>query len=154
MLVSCSSAKNTPKLLATPSVLLKNESPIISPIPYQPNVSPLLANNKEIVAFELEKPVLEGQQDISGRGTSNVPILLQDITLDGELLASAVIDSNGEFVISLREPLQSGHRIGVRLGELGETSFSEEYFRDYRFNGSESRNIPQLGFFFDTALVR
>lgn len=118
---------------------------IISPVPTVSSVQPQ--------AFVFDRPNKPGQTILSGSGVPNAPIVLYDITMNGQVLGSTTIDADGRFEVGLATPLQTGHRIGLGLGDLSGTPFTQKDFAFPEFNGPEARNIPQVGFFFDTLMV-
>lgn len=91
---------------------------------------------------------------MTGSGPRGVPIALLDITFGGQLLALGVIDQNGRFELELEEPLEARHRIGITLGDLTGTGWQPGDFSDRKFYGDEALNVPQIGFFFDTCMIR
>jgi hypothetical protein len=87
-------------------------------------------------------------------GPAGIPIMLQDITFNGEVLALGAIDENGRFKVNLPRSLEVGHRIGITLGDLTGTGLSREQFYLEDFYGEEALTVPQVGFFFDTYMIR
>jgi hypothetical protein len=80
--------------------------------------------------------------------------MLLDITFGGSLLALGVIDQDGRFKLELNKPLEAHHRIGITLGDLSGTGWQPQDFRHKGFYGDGALNIPQIGFFFDTCMIR
>jgi hypothetical protein len=116
--------------------------------------SPLSApTSPEIIPFQLDKPILAGATVVTGRGPAGVPILLQDVTFAGPVLASGEIDQNGRFELTLGEPLEARHRIGVTISDLSGTSFEITQFTA-EYNGDGALNVPQIGFYFDTYMIQ
>jgi hypothetical protein len=91
---------------------------------------------------------------VTGQGPAGVPIILQDITFAGRTLASGVIEQDGRFELTLGEPLETRHRIGITLGDLSGTQWTLQDFSDERFYGDDALSVPQVGFFYDTYVVR
>lgn len=139
-----------------PSTPTQGAYPITQPeyIPFDtPNPYP---NNTETAspdAFRLQKPIYAGTTQVRGTGPAGVPIFLMDITKMGLPLAETVIDANGQFVFDLPAALEANHRIGILIGGLEGTQWKPEDFYPRRYYGDEARQIPQIGFFHDTALV-
>lgn len=106
-----------------------------------------------VVPFRLDKPIVAGTAQVSGSGPAGVPVIVADVTFMGEVLGSTMIGSDGKFVISVPS-LQANHRIGLALGELAGTPWKVEDFYMPEYQGDESMQVPQVGFFFDTALVQ
>lgn len=105
-------------------------------------------------AFRLKKPIYAGEIAVRGTGPVGVPVLLLDLTRMGFFLGKTVIGDNGQFVFNLSSPLESGHRIGIALGNLDGTSWEPEDFYPHHYYGDEARQIPKIGFFYDTAMVK
>ncbi len=131
-------------------------SPLESPMSVQSPISTPKATLEtiEIQPFQLDKPIEVGATRVTGRGPANVPIALLDITLGGPVLAFSAIDQRGEFEFKLSEPLEARHRIGVTLADLTGTEWTREDFRSEDFHGDEAFNVPNIGFFFDTYMIR
>ncbi len=102
--------------------------------------------------FRLEKPLIEGDTKIKGSGPPNVPIVILDITFMGQLVAIGSTDEVGNFALTVA-PLEKGHWLGLALGNLSSTNFTEEDFRNEGFYGEEVTVVPQIGFFYDTTTV-
>lgn len=104
-------------------------------------------------AFRINKPLSAGDTQVSGTGPAGVPIFLMDITKMGLPLAETKIGADGKFVFTLPEGLEASHRVGILLGGLEGTKWKPEDFYPRRYYGDEARQVPQIGFFHDTALV-
>ena len=102
--------------------------------------------------FQLTKPILEGDTEISGIGPAGVPILILDITFMGEILGEGILNSDGTFSIEV-DALEKGHHIGIALGNLEDTQWTDEDFYGTGFNGEESALVPMVGYFYDTTIV-
>jgi hypothetical protein len=132
-------------------------SPSASPLdsPSSSSQSPISTPEMDkIRPFQLDKPIEVGATQVTGSGPAGVPIMLVDITLGGPILALGTIDQRGEFDLGLAQPLEARHRIGIALGSLAGTEWQREDFSDEGFCGDEAFNVPQIGFFFDTYMIR
>lgn len=129
-----------------------SESPLASPLGTAQ--SPLPAPSTSAVPFQLDKPIAAGATRVTGSGPAGVPIMLSDITFGGPILAMGTIDQDGRFELELGEPLEARHRIGIALGNLTGTGWQLEDFSDRGFHGDEALSVPQIGFFFDTCMIR
>ncbi|GAB4527057.1 MAG: hypothetical protein Fur0018_12510 [Anaerolineales bacterium] len=89
---------------------------------------------------------------MTGHGPANIPLLLVDITTMGDILAQTIVQSDGTFEFQV-SPLEGQHRLGIMIGDLQIPGVKEEDFYTTEFYGDEARQIPQLGFFFDTVMV-
>lgn len=122
-----------------------SQSPLKTPITQQPVDS--------IVPFLINRPIRAQTKKITGTGPAEIPIILANITLGGDILAVTTIDKNGRFEFVLNQLLESGTRIGITIADLSTTNRTFKDFEDERYYGIEPRLVPQVGFFFDTALI-
>jgi hypothetical protein len=118
--------------------------------PQPPTLTP--RSGAPVTAFAIRRPVREGDTVVRGSGPAGVPVLLVDVTFMGQNLAQTVIGPEGTFELTL-QPLEKNHRIGLMLGDLTGTAWSEAAFQDPAYNGTEAMQVPQVGFLFDTVLV-
>jgi hypothetical protein len=107
----------------------------------------------DVVPFRINKPIQAGATEVSGTGPPALPIVIADVNFMGEILGEGVIGADGAFTIKLGIPLEEEHRIGVALNDLTGTPWQSNDFSDPGFFGEESRQVPTVGFFFDTAAV-
>lgn len=134
VLGSCSPQSTTSPLATTES--------FISPLPPTSEV-------KQGPVFTIDKPVLTGATEVTGSGPAGVPIRLVDVTEVGLELATTTIDENGRFVFRLAEGLPAGHSVGLQIGDLTGTPFSEE---DFLYSDTYY-DRPYIGVLFDIASV-
>ena len=143
---------------AYPAPETKETTPQAYPAPIDSNqVAPYpLPENipSDIIPFTFEKPLLSGDKKVNGTGPAGVPIEVVDVTLMRKVLARGIIESDNTFSIDLNLSLEKGHRIGIALAELAGTEWDEEQFTSPFYNGNEAMNVPTVGFFFDTAMVK
>jgi len=150
--VSCAGGAETPfasplgptASAPVPTLTTLAESPIATP--------PSLPTEMQI-PFQLKKPVAVGDGYVEGSGPPGVPILIADVTFMGTVLGSTTIDQQGTFRAQLAGPAEAKHRIGIALGDLQGTEWSQETFQDELFYGAEPLLVPTVGFFYDTFLV-
>lgn len=128
-----------------------NVSPLNSPV-HSPLTTPTLKST--LTPFQIDKPIGEGTTEVTGQGVVGTPVVLADITLGGVVLGNTTINREGKFEIKVSTPLEEGHRIGLTLGNLSSTKNQPEDFYDKKLYGDEALNVPQIGFFFDTAMVK
>lgn len=131
-------------------------APTLSPVPTSPLIlSPLDTPTalSAAVPFRLDKPIVEGINTVSGTGPSGVPIIIADVTFVGEVLGTGRIGPDGVFTIAV-PVLEKGHRIGLAIGDLTGTQWKMEDFYPPEYHGDEAMQVPQVGFFHDTALVQ
>lgn len=100
--------------------------------------------------FEIFEPVKGGETIIKGTGPANVPIKLIDVTEVGALLGSTVIDNDGTFTFFLDQSVESGHSIGLQLGDIEKTEFTESDF----FYSDTYYERPLIGIIFDIVNVK
>ncbi len=129
--------------------------PVTSPLGAgdSPLVTPGATLVEEVQPFRLDKPLVAGMTRITGSGPAGIPVLIADVTMGGDILGSATIGRNGKFEIRLQTSLEAAHRIGLTIGDLTGTGKQYQDFQQ-EFYGDEAFLVPQVGFFFDTAMVR
>lgn len=99
------------------------------------------------ILLALDKPIKEETTTVTGEGPAGLPITIINITQMGESLGSGVINEEGKFSVTV-SPLAVGTRIGLQA-DVAALGLNQD---DIKL-GSEARNVPLVGFFFDTALV-
>jgi hypothetical protein len=127
-------------------------SPLVSPVSTTTFQSPAAKPTTAVIPFQLDTPVVVGTSSVTGSGFPGVPIVILDITFMGGVLGTGKVDANGKFSINV-SPLESGHIIGLALGELTGTQWKAEDFAGTEYRGKGATQIPQVGFFYDTAAV-
>jgi hypothetical protein len=127
-------------------------NPLVSPVSTTTFTSPTVKPTAAVIPFQLDKPIVAGTSSITGSGLPDVPIVILDITFMGEVLGTGKIDATGKFRINI-SPLESGHMIGITLGELAGTQWKTEDFAGTEYRGEGATQIPQVGFFYDTVTV-
>jgi hypothetical protein len=113
--------------------------------------SPLDAPS-QIVPFRLNKPIIEGTNRVSGTGPVGVPIVIADVTFMGEGLGAGIVGPDGTFVVQV-PVLEKNHFIGLSLGDLTKTQWKPKDFYAMEYRGDGAMQVPQVGFFHDTAMV-
>ena len=111
-------------------------------------------SNADVTPFKFDKPVVEGTTEITGVGPVGVPIMLTDITSNPQLLANAIISSSGKFTFKVAKALVKGQRLGLGLVNLKDSPWVDKNFVDPGFQGTEPTQIPNVGVFYDTAVVQ
>jgi hypothetical protein len=106
-----------------------------------------------VTPFTLTRPIRPGDTVVRGTGPAGVPIMLVDVTFMGQPLAQTVIGADGTFDVTV-QPLGGNHRLGLMLGELAGTPWTDSSFRDSGYKGQEAMQVPQVGFLYDTVLVQ
>jgi len=143
-LAGCTSATPTAgPAIPDPPAVAGDPMPPTATIPPGPGVS----------TFSLTRPIRAGDIVVRGTGPARVPIKIVDVTFMGQPLAQTVIGPEGTFEVTI-QPLESNHRIGLMLGELAGTAWTDASFRDPGYNGKEAMQVPQVGFLYDTVLVQ
>lgn len=103
--------------------------------------------------FRIDVPLSAASNVVTGQAPPNLAIAVADISSGGELLGSGVSDAEGQFRIGVSR-LPEGDQVGITFAELqpGKTyaEMSEEYFPH---RGDGFMNIPNIGIFFDSAIV-
>lgn len=127
-------------------------SPLPTPAQTGPTTTPDLPQEM-LVPFRLDKPLRAGDTHVRGSGPPGVPIIVANITLMGEQLVFGEIGPDGQFEFQLPDPLEENYRIGLTVGNLTGTSWTEETFRHPLFHGDDPQTAPQAGFYYDSSLV-
>ena len=127
-------------------------SPLASPL--EAGGSPLATPTREVEPFQMDKPLVAGMSKITGSGPAGIPVLVADVTMGGQVLGRSTINNQGEFEIKLNAPLEARHRLGLTLGDMTGTGKQYEDFYFEGYYGDEALTVPQVGFFFDTAMVK
>lgn len=156
-LVACNASTPTPTPASTES---QNPYPVATndisaypalattvPYPVEPTLDP------NAIPFVINVPVIEGAIEVTGSGPAGVPILLEDVTFMGVLLAETTIESDGTFKFQVTA-LEKNHRIGIALGDLTGTRWTPEDFSSRGYHGPKAMQVPNVSFFYDTTLVQ
>jgi hypothetical protein len=101
----------------------------------------------------LNKPVVEGNTEVSGVGPAGLPILIVDVTFMREFVVETVIGADGTFTAEV-PALPKDHRIGVTISNLEGTEWENVDLNAKGFYGEEAMLVPMVGFFYDTAMVQ
>jgi hypothetical protein len=104
--------------------------------------------------FRIDQPITAATTTVTGQAPPNLSLVVLDVTYNGALLGQGQSDANGAFAIPV-SGLTAGNRIGITLGELPEgmdlVLAAETYFPH---RGEGFQNLPNVGVFYDTALVQ
>jgi hypothetical protein len=122
------------------------------PVPSAPTQNP--GTKVKLTPFKFDTPIVEGVTTVTGVGPAGVPIILVDVTFNGQIVSEATITPDGKFTFSVTPPLEKGHRLGIALGDLKETPWVDTNFDDPGFQGKGPQLVPNVGFFFDTSMVQ
>ncbi len=131
-----------------PAVVIPTAAPTLTPSSY-PAVEEVFQEPR----FRIDQPVSAGATEITGQAPPNTPLAVLDITYNGGVLGLGRSDDNGRFSVPVAGLIE-GNRIGLGIGELAAGQTIEqmaEFYFPYR--GEGFMNIPNLGIYFDTALV-
>lgn len=140
-LVACRDSNLTRSPLSTPDF----SSPVVTP-------SNIVDSDRDI-PFCLDRPISEGMTEIRGTGPVGVPIMIVDITFMGSVMGKGRVNREGTFAITVPE-IEKNRRIGLALGDLSGTEWLEEDFYLEGYNCNEPMQVPHVGFFYDTVMVR
>lgn len=103
--------------------------------------------------FRLDLPLEPGATLVTGQAPPGLALIVADVTYNGEVLGSGVAGDDARFSIEVA-PLRPGNRVGVTFGEieagLSLVEMAEKY---YQYRGEGFTNIPNVGIFYDSALV-
>ncbi|MBK7893370.1 MAG: hypothetical protein IPJ90_00390 [Anaerolineaceae bacterium] len=109
---------------------------------------PVPTSNPEGRSIGLDKPIRKGDTVVSGFGPAGVPIRIVNITFMGEELGAGIIDDDGTFSIDVA-PISEGIRIGL-LANLDSVNLTN----DDVIPGDGAINIPQVGYFIDSFVIK
>jgi hypothetical protein len=107
-----------------------------------------------VTPFKLDIPIVEGATTVTGVGPAGAPIILADVTLNGQILSKVKVGPDGKFTFTTPAPLEKGHRLGIALGDLTGTPWVEKNYDDPGFQGPQPQLVPNVGFFYDTTMVQ
>lgn len=104
--------------------------------------------------FAFDATLYAGDTVVTGQSPPNLSLAISDVTFGNVPLGIGTSDANGRFSIQV-SPLPEGHRVGITLAELdpGKT-FEETVQALAKYRGEQFMSIPNIGVFFDTALVQ
>lgn len=111
--------------------------------PYPDPVSP---QDGTLVA--LNRPIRRDDGVINGVGVPGLTVFLVNVTSMGEPLGSGVIDDDGMFAVDVGD-LESGIQIGLAADIVGFGLMADDIIP-----GEGEMSIPQVGYFYDTVVVR
>lgn len=100
------------------------------------------------IILSLDRPIPPGSTTVTGVGPPGLFIYILNVTLMGEVEGSGVVDENGNFSISV-SPLEENVRLGVTT-ENALQGITEDNIRP----GEGEISLPQVGYFYDSAMVR
>lgn len=99
--------------------------------------------------FVIDRPVKASDSTVTGTGPAGVPIKLINVSEVGVVLAETTIGADGSFSFTLEEPLQSGHSIGLQLGNIENTDLNPD---DFLYSETYYER-PLVGILFDMLVV-
>lgn len=103
--------------------------------------------------FRIDQPLAANATEVTGQAPPGLTLGIMDITFNASTLGAGVSDADGRFIIPV-SPLPAGHRIGLAITAVPEGQALEQMPDTYfPYRGEGFMNIPNLGLFFDTALV-
>jgi hypothetical protein len=120
--------------------------------PAQPTSAIRTPGAADIVPIKLNKPLLEGTTEVTGTGLKDLPLVLMDMTMNGDYLAETTVQPDGKFTFKVKA-LEKGHRLGIALGNTKGTRWENYDFGAVGFQGTEPMLVPNIGYFFDTVYV-
>jgi len=100
--------------------------------------------------FNINEPVKTGDTIVTGTGPAGVPIQLINISEIDVVLGETVINDVGTFMFELDKPLEINVSIGIKLGNISNTSLKEE---DFLYNDNYYER-PYIGVLFDIVYVQ
>jgi hypothetical protein len=116
-----------------------------------PSPTPRKGADVMLVPFRIQKPVLAGTTQVTGTGPANVPVTLANLSLMGDILGESTIQPDCTYTIQLSKPLEKNTWIGITFSNLKGTQWVPDDFLNPAFRSEGAQQVPQVGFFFDTA---
>jgi len=98
--------------------------------------------------LSFDRPITPGSTVVTGEGPSGLLIYIMNVSLMGKLEGSGVIGDDGNFSISM-SPLEENVRLGITTDNAMQ-GLPETNVRP----GEGEFNVPQVGYFYDTFVVR
>jgi hypothetical protein len=100
------------------------------------------------IRLALDKPILPGATEVTGVGPPGLVVYLMNITFMGESVGTGSIGADGTFRIPIMS-LEEGNRVGLNadVTTIGLTNDDIQL-------GEGALSVPQVGFFFDSVVVR
>lgn len=153
LMLGCNSGTKHPDIEMT----VNGENQIGYPVHNEGNIDqsyPIVLTGEGIERFgpefEINEPVRGGDFVVSGTGPSGVPIKLVNVSEVGTILGETIIDEYGTFRFELSQPLESGHSIGIQLGDITGTGLNES---DFIYSDTYYER-PLIGILFDMVSVK
>jgi hypothetical protein len=109
---------------------------------------PITPDKPDGIPIGLNKPISVGDTSITGYGPVGLPVQIINITFMGEQLGAGVVGADGTFSIPVT-PISNGIRIGL-LANLDSIQLTSNDV----LPGDEAINIPQVGYFIDSSVIR
>ena len=132
-----------PSYPAPSSINESYPSPVQIPDSY-PGPTPITPDENK--RFTISEPLKVGSIEIMGTGPANTPIKVINISFVGEVIGNGVVGQDGTFLITLSNPLEANHIIGLQLSD---TSLEPAFL-----DGPDYTNIPMIGLVLTQAVVQ
>lgn len=140
----------TPITGAYPAPATAAAIPTTNPYP-GPDSTPVVLDAPR---FAFDATLYAGDTVVSGQSPPDLSLAISDVTFGNVPLGVGVSDADGRFSIQV-SPLPEGHRVGITLAELPPGKTFEEAAEELaKYRGEQFMSIPNIGVFFDTALVQ
>ena len=117
-------------------------------LPQPPEAYPGSTDEAEGIILSFERPIKPGSTAVTGDGPPGLFIYIMNVTLMGKLEGSGNIGDDGRFSINV-SPLEENIRLGVSTDNAIQ-GLPEVNVRP----GEGEFNVPQVGYFYDTVVVR
>lgn len=115
-------------------------------IPVNPYPTEGEAEEPTGILLALERPLHPGDTTVRGVGPAGISVIVRDITDMGVVLGQVIIGEDGTFRLEV-EPLPEGIRVGLTTGDADTVA---EGIRP----GEGAISVPQVGYFYDSIMVR
>lgn len=141
--VGCA-ATSTPTAFVSPVSPLATNSVLPTPV----------AEESPGDVFRIDEPLEAGDVRVSGSGPADLPIVVADLTLMGEVLGRGTIGGDGDFELQVTE-LITNHRVGIMLDpQMVEVYTADLLARIEELVGEGAIVLPHIGRVYASSTVK
>src|SRR5450432_136779 len=137
----CLAACSTPKPVPGATSTAAGYPAVQGTQPLYPGVAPEPTLRGDEIPFHIAKPIMAGATTVSGTGPAGAPIVLEDVSFMGAVLGQTKVGPDGKFQFAV-QPVASGDRLGVTLGDVTGTQFTQDQFYSPGYRGDGSMQVP------------
>jgi hypothetical protein len=115
--------------------------------------SNLTTPDNSATAMTIDQPVKAGATVVTGHAPAGVVVAIDNVTLMGDELGSAVAGPDGRYSVTV-PALEASVRLGLFVKDVGSSGKTIEDFNGAQYQGSGAMMVPQVGYYVDTASVQ